>query len=224
MKHSDENIKKEICRVMKILHEDRLLTATGGNVSARAKNSEEIWITPRGAYKANLRPNDLVKVDLHGNIIEGKSSPSIEMQMHLQIYMGRPDVGGIIHSHPPFTMALSSCDIAIDLPISVSAVYRLPKIPIVNFAMPGSKELAELVSNEIKDADVVVLRNHGLITVGSTLSEALYRAQILEENSKIILIVKLMAHVLGKDPITIPDAYARSIRELSLRRREEQRR
>jgi len=184
---------------MRILHEDRILTATGGNVSARLPGSNEVWITPSGVYKAELNPNQLIKIDLEGNIIEGPLKPSIETKMHLMIYKKRPDVNGIVHCHPPFSNALAICRIPIQ-PVTVTAI-RYTKLRIVRYATPGSNELAELVADAISDTDVVLLSNHGLITVGRKLSDALYLAQCLEETAKVILAI----HVLNRTPILIPE-------------------
>ncbi len=208
----EEWIKEEICKVVRTLHEERLITATGGNVSARPIGSNEFWITPSGLYKAELRPEDLVKVDLRGEVVEGALRPSVEVLMHAMIYDRRDDVNGVIHCHPPFIIALTACSAPIE-PICVTAV-RFLNVPIVRFEMPGSKALAELVAEASMNSDVVLLQNHGLVTMGPTLKEALNLAQSIEEVAKVVLAVR----ALGVKPIVIPDEYVKLLERYLLRR------
>ncbi|RLE61855.1 MAG: class II aldolase/adducin family protein [Thermoprotei archaeon] len=177
---SEKELKREIIRVMKVLYKRELISALGGNVSARMPNSKEIWITPSGIFKGDLHEEDLVKIDLEGNIIEGFMRPSIEWPLHVAIYKKRPDVNAVVHAHNPVTTGLAIAGIELE-PITVEAVITLRKVPIVPYAYPGTDELAELVAKHIEGARALVLQNHGVIGVGYNLVEAETIVETLEE-------------------------------------------
>ncbi len=198
---SEDELKEEICRVMKSLYERGLISALGGNVSARVPGSKDFWITPSGVFKGAVTPDDLVKLDLEGNYLEGFLRPSIEWPMHAAIYRVRPDVNAIIHAHNPYTLGLALAGIGLK-PVSVEAVMVLRKVEIVPFAFPGTDKLAQLVEEHIaKGARALVLQNHGVVAVGANLVEAEAVAETLEE----VAIAQYVALSLGKEPPTIPE-------------------
>ena len=198
---SEDELKKEICRVMKALYQRGLVSALGGNVSARMPGAKEFWITPSGVFKGAVEPKDLVKLDLRGNIIDGRLRPSIEWPTHAAVYRVRPDVNAIVHAHNPFTLGLALAGIGIK-PISVEAVMMLGKVEIVPFAFPGTNELAKLVEKYAQSgARALILQNHGVLAMASNLVEAEAVAEVLEEVS----IAQYVAMSLGKEPLTIPE-------------------
>ena len=92
---TEEEIKEDICSTMKRLFDRGLISALGGNISARIPGKKEFWITPSGVFKGQLEPNDLVKLDLDGNVLEGYLRPSIEWIVHATIYKHREDINAI---------------------------------------------------------------------------------------------------------------------------------
>jgi len=199
--YTEDELKEEICRVMKALYNRGLISALGGNVSARLPGANEFWITPSGVFKGELSPDDLVKLDLDCNVVEGLLRPSIESPVHAAIYKVRPDVNAIVHAHNPFTLGLALAGIPIK-PITVEEVMVLRKVEIVPFAFPGTEKLAELVKEAIsKGARALILQNHGIIAVGSNLVEAEAVAETLEEVS----IAQFVCYALGKEPPLIPE-------------------
>jgi len=199
---SEEEIRREIIRVMRELYRRGLISALGGNVSARLPGSNEVWITPSGVFKGDLHEDDLVKIDLEGNVIEGFLKPSVEWPLHVKIYQVRPDVNAVVHAHNPVTTGLALAGIA-PMPITVEAVFTLRKVPIVPYAFPGTKELAELVGEHIKGgARALILQNHGVIGVGYNLVEAEAIVETLEEVS----LTMLAAMIAGqRKPPLIPE-------------------
>ena len=95
---SEDEIKDEIIRISKVLYERQMITALGGNISGRIPGSNEFWITPSQVFKGALKPDDLVKLNLEGELIEGVYKPSMEWIFHAAIYKVRPDVNGIVHA------------------------------------------------------------------------------------------------------------------------------
>lgn len=199
---SEERLKEDICKVMRNLFERGLISALGGNVSARVPGSSEFWITPSGIFKGELTPDDLIKVDLDGNIIEGFGRPSVETPMHAAIYKVRPDVNAIVHAHNPFTLGLALAGIGLK-PITVEAVMVLRKVEIVPFAFPGTEQLAKLAAEKAATtgARALILQNHGVVALGSNLYDAEAVAETLEE----VAIAQFVAMALGKEPPVIPE-------------------
>ena len=198
---SEEDLKKEIIRVMRALYERGLVSALGGNVSARLPGASEFWITPSGVFKGALTEDDLVKVDLDGNVVEGFLRPSTETPFHAAIYKVRPDVNAVVHAHNPITLGLALAGVNIK-PISVEAVMTLRKVEVVPFAFPGTDQLAKLVAEAaLKGARAIILMNHGVIGMGANLLEAEAVVETLEE----VATAQFVAMALGKEPPTIPE-------------------
>lgn len=198
---SEEEIKREIIRVIKVLYERGMITALGGNVSARLPGRNEFWITPSQVFKGALTVEDIVKVDLDGNLIEGYLKPSIETPMHAAIYKVRPEVNAVVHAHNPYTLGIALAGIPI-LPITDEAVILLRKVEVVPFGFPGTDKLANYVSEALKKgAKAIILQNHGVVGIGYNLLEAEAIVELMEAISKIIF----MCYVLGKKPPLIPE-------------------
>jgi L-fuculose-phosphate aldolase len=187
----EEEIKAEICNVMKNLYEKNLVASLGGNVSARLPGKEYFWITPTTKFKAGLKPEDLLKVSVNGELIEGKLRPSSETKFHAAIYSVRNDVNAVVHAHNPISTALASLGIEIK-PITVNAVLTLGKLKVLEYETPGSKELAEKIRANVGNSNVLILGNHGVVGLGKDLAEAANFVEMLEEVSKINLIAFLL--------------------------------
>ncbi|MCX8167549.1 MAG: class II aldolase/adducin family protein [Ignisphaera sp.] len=197
----EEQIKNDICKVMRNLFNRGLISALGGNVSARIPNSKEFWITPSGIFKGELTLDDLVKLDLEGNVVEGFGRPSIEWPVHAAIYRVRPDVNAVVHAHNPVTLGLALAGISLR-PITVEAVMVLRRIEVVPFAFPGTDQLAKLVAEKAAlGTRALILQNHGIIAMGANLYEAEAVAETLEE----VAMAQFVAMVLGREPPVIPE-------------------
>ncbi|MEM3381378.1 MAG: class II aldolase/adducin family protein, partial [Candidatus Bathyarchaeia archaeon] len=132
METEESTLKRQIVRSMKILHRRGLMTGVGGNASARVEGSDEIWITPSGVYKPELKPSDLVKIDLDGRVVEGILKPSMEWHFHTAIYRRRADINAVLHTHSPFTTGLALADLKLR-PITLEAATILADVPILPF-------------------------------------------------------------------------------------------
>ncbi|MEM1560251.1 MAG: class II aldolase/adducin family protein [Ignisphaera sp.] len=197
----EEQIKNDICKVMRNLFSRGLVSALGGNVSARIPNSKEFWITPSGIYKGELVPDDLIKLDLDGNIVDGFGRPSIEWPIHAAIYRVRQDVNAVVHAHNPVTLGLALAGIGLK-PITVEAVMVLRRIEIVPFAFPGTDQLAKLVAEKAAlGTRALILQNHGIIAMGANLYEAEAVAETLEE----VAMAQFVSMALGREPPVIPE-------------------
>jgi L-fuculose-phosphate aldolase len=191
-----KGISKKIVKASRELHNHGLVKGTSGNISARIPGTDTFLIKPSGVCMEFLEPEELVLVDLQGNKIRGKSNVSMETPIHAAIYRARKDVQAVVHTHAPTATAFGIAKTEI-LPLQIELFMLLPNgVPVIPFETPGSKALAEAVQKKIADYDAVILENHGIVTVGSTIEAACSLNEMVEEGAK----VQLMAMTLvGRD-------------------------
>jgi len=198
---TEDEIKNEIVRISRVLYDRQLITALGGNISGRVPGSNEFWITPSQVFKGALKPDDLVKLNLDGELIEGVYKPSMEWISHAAIYKVRPDVNGIVHAHNPAVLGLTLAGKEIKTTITDEAVLVLRKIEKVPFKLPGTKELADQVAKAAATgARALILENHGVIGLGTNLLEAEAIVELIEA----IATIEFICYALGKEPKEIP--------------------
>ena len=175
---------KEIIDVGKDIYDKGLVSGKSGNISARFKgeNGDIIGITPTLKSLSNLVEEDIILVDLDGNVLTN-GKPSSEVNMHLEIYKKRPDVNGIVHTHSPYATGFSFSNKRIKR-LEGFGEIKNPFLPYIEYQKPGSDELAMKASEGIGDDDVLVLKKHGVICVGESLKEAKSLAVFIEESAK----------------------------------------
>ncbi|MBS7607064.1 MAG: class II aldolase/adducin family protein [Candidatus Bathyarchaeia archaeon] len=206
---SEEELKEEICKTMRRLFNRGLVSALGGNISARLPGSSEFWITPSGVFKGELEPEDLVKVDLDGRVLEGFLRPSVETPFHAMIYRRRADVNAVVHSHNPVTTGLALAGIEIK-PVTIEAAVVLRRVRVVPWAFPGTDALANLIGEHIEGARALVLMNHGVVGVGSNLLEAETIVETLEE----VATAQFVASIFKRELPLIPEEDMELIKRL----------
>lgn len=139
---------------------------------------DEILITPSGVNKGLISGDDLVKMDMDGNVISG-GKPSIEHKFHIDIYKENPETNAVIHCHPLYCLALAVKGEDIKSCLTPEGVLLLDQVPTVRYETPGSQELVDAVM-EYADAPAMLMAKHGAITQGRTLEEAFNRMEELE--------------------------------------------
>ena len=177
----------EVVEICKKLHHQGCLAATDGNVSFRHR--DRYFITPSGVAKTGIQPTDLAEIDSDGNIVSG--NPSSERFMHLAIYHHCPDAGAVVHAHPPHAIALSIARPDLTwLPEGAMSelILAVGKIPVVPYARPGSRDLADSLLPYLPDQRVMILARHGVICWGDNLEEAYYGVERVEHAAKVLAI------------------------------------
>lgn len=192
----NENIlRREIVQIGKRMFDREFVAANDGNISVRLSETL-ILITPTGVSKGFMEPQEMIKVDLDsGKVLQGGAKPSSEMAMHLAIYKCRPDVHAIVHAHPPTATGFAVAGIDFDAIALPEAVIGLGRIALTDYATPGTSEVPEAVKQKIMCSDVLLLANHGALSVGKNLTEAYYRMESLEQVAKITLTARLLGNV-----------------------------
>ena len=203
-----EDIRCEIISIVDELYDGGLITPKGGNVSARVPGAEELWITPTQLYKGGLSEETLIRVNMKGRKLEGRDRPSVELPMHLQVYKTREDVGAVIHTHAPMAIVVGLFDEPVP-PITIEGI-PLGQVPVVPFLLSGTKEQSQAIVDGLGDGAAVLLRNHGLMTVGKDLREATSRAQIVEFAARTVVLCRL----LGGEPVVIPEKLAEFLKKV----------
>lgn len=200
-----EAVKEELWKLHLMLPKEGLVTWTSGNVSARDPESGLIVIKPSGIMYEHLRPKDHVVLDLEGDIIEGKLKPSSDTASHLYIYRQRPDVNGIVHTHSPYATAFAAVGKPIPVYITAHADEFGQAIPCAGFALIGGEEIGQQVVDHIGTCAAVLLKNHGVFTIGKDAKSAVKAAVMVEDIAKTVH----LALQLGQPDAIPADAVAK---------------
>lgn len=179
-------LRHEIINVGKRLYQKNLVASNDGNISCRLSENE-ILITPTGVCKGDMSEDQLLKVDLDGNILSGYLKATSEMKMHLIVYNMRSDIKAIVHAHPQKATAFAVAGLCLDKITLPEAVFALGKIALVEYGTPSTHEIPDAVKKYIRTADTLLLANHGALTVGKTPMEAYFNMETLEHFAAISL-------------------------------------
>lgn len=193
--------RQQLLDVVNELYQYHIITATGGNVSVRCDdNPDECWITPGSTFKGDLRPELMVRIRMDGERLDADApKPSSEWPFHTQTLLKQPGAMAVIHAHAPYATILANTGIPF-LPISTEAAFfgEIQRIP---FTMPGTDELAELVSEALKAEPVVLMENHGIVVRGKSLRRACDTVQMIERTAEVIV---GCYQATGKPPKVLP--------------------
>jgi len=182
--------RKGVARFMRRLYACGLTTTSGGNISLRI-SEELIAITPYATDKGRMRWKEVGVMTLLGENLTPELKPSIEAEMHLSIYRKKKEVAAIIHAHPVFASSFTAMKLKINTNLTAEATAILGNPLIVPYALMGTKELAEIVSENIQKADILLLENHGILTTGISLLQAFDKIEVLESAAKMTLITEV---------------------------------
>lgn len=196
-------LRQEIIEVGRLMYDKDLIVGVDGNISARL-GDDRLLITPSGLPKGQLRPEQLLIVDLDGvpvrylNPQSHSLKPTSELPMHLEVYRQRPDVRAIVHAHPPLSVALSIAGIPMSLAMLPEVILVLGRIPTAPYSLPSSEENATAIRTLISNHDAIILERHGSLTVGDSPMQAFIRLESVEQNARILFI---LAQLGGGDPL-----------------------
>ena len=178
--------RDQITEIISRIYRAGMTTTSGGNISIRDANGD-VWVTPSAIDKGSLKPTDILCVHPDGSVA-GPHKPSSELPFHLAIYAARPDLGAIVHAHPP---ALVSFSIVRDYP-DTNVIPQAKKVcgPIgyAKYELPGSQALGDKIAEEfIKGFNAVILENHGTVVGGTNLQDAFERFETFEFVARILI-------------------------------------
>ena len=174
-------LKDDLVRLHAELPRHDLVVWTGGNVSARDPESGLVVIKPSGVRYDDLTVDTLVVLDLDGRIVEGTHKPSSDTASHLYIYRHRADVNGVVHTHSRYATAFAAVGRSIPVYLTAQADEFGGEIPCAGFAFIGDEAIGALVVETIGRSPAVLLKNHGVFTVGPSASAAVKTAVMTED-------------------------------------------
>ncbi|HEX9372205.1 MAG TPA: L-ribulose-5-phosphate 4-epimerase, partial [Roseiflexaceae bacterium] len=181
-----EQLKEQVWKLHLELPKNGLVKWTGGNVSARDPESGLVVIKPSGVLYEDLRPEDHVVVSLDGKIVEGQLKPSSDTASHLYIYRNRPDVNGVVHTHSAYATAFAALGKPIPVYLTAIADEFGGPIPCAGFALIGGEEIGQQVVAHIGSSPAVLLKNHGVFTVGASVTTAVKAAVMVEDVARAV--------------------------------------
>lgn len=158
-----------------------LVVWTSGNVSARDPDSGLVAIKPSGVRFENLTAESIVVLDIDGNAVDGTHRPSSDTASHLFIYRHRPDVNGIVHTHSRYATAFAAVGRPIPVYLTAHADEFGGEIPCAGFAPIGDEGIGKLVVDSIGSSPAILLKNHGVFTVGPDATAAVKAAVMTED-------------------------------------------
>ena len=205
-----EQIKEELLSLHMELPRYQLVVWTGGNVSARDPETGLVVIKPSGVRYEQLHPDHMVVVDLEGRVVEGGLKPSSDTASHLYIYRHRPDVGGVVHTHSPYATAFAALGKPIPVVLTAIADEFGRAIPCAGFALIGDEAIGKLVVDGIGACSAVLLKNHGVFTIGKDAEAAVKAAVMTEDNARTVWLamqIGIPEEIPAEDVARLHDRY-----------------
>ena len=206
--HKLERLREEICRLHMVLPKYNLVTWTSGNVSGRDPETGYVVIKPSGIHYEDLKPEHMVVLTLDGQVVEGKLKYSSDTTSHLYVYRHRPDVFGVVHTHSAYATAFAAVGQSISVYLTAIADEFGCTIPCGGFALIGSEAIGKEVVDNIGASPAILLKNHGVFTVGPTPEAAVKAAVMVEDVARTVWIAKQLG-----EPQVIPDETVRKLRQ-----------
>ena len=181
-----EKLKEQLVELHLELPRNNLVAWTGGNVSARDAETGLVVIKASGIRYEEMRPEHMVVVDLDGKMIEGDYKPSSDVHSHLYIYKHRPEVGGVVHTHSAYATAFAAVNKPIPVVLTAIADEFGGPIPCGGFALIGDDAIGKVVVESIGKSPAVLLKNHGVFTIGKDAKSAVKAAVMTEDNARTV--------------------------------------
>jgi L-fuculose-phosphate aldolase len=213
--------RKDIVEIAKRLYQTGYIRGSDGNLSIRLSD-EKILITPSRAAKGFMQLEDMVVVNLEGQLLKGNLRPSAETAFHLTAYKERPDISSVIHAHPPMAVAFTVAKMDIPLGVLPELEVLFPGgVPVVPYETPGTQALAEKISPVIREHDIAVLAHHGTIAVGEDVFDAWMKTEHLEACMEILFLAESLggSHKLPEEKLVELEEIRRRVLEAKTRRR-----
>jgi L-ribulose-5-phosphate 4-epimerase len=199
------SLRRELWLLHLELPKNNLVSWTGGNVSGRDAKTGYVVIKPSGLRYEQLRPEHMVVVDLQGKVIEGTLKPSSDTASHLYIYRRRPDVHGVVHTHSPYATAFAALGRPIPVYLTAQGDEMGGPIPCAGFALIGGEEIGKQVVENIGQSPAVLLKHHGVFTIGPSAEAAVKAAVMVEDIARTVW----LALQLGRPDEIPPDVVAK---------------
>lgn len=202
--NDDTQLRSAIVEVGRRLWTRGFVASNDGNISVRLPG-DRLLMTPTSVSKGFMDPEMMVITDMEGRLLSGAPGrkASSEILMHLTAYRHRPDVGAVVHAHPPLATGFAVAGIPLDRAVLAEVVTTLGSIPIAAYGTPSTPELSAAVEPYVKKHDGMLLANHGALALGADLFAAYYKMETIEHFARISLVARMLGreHLLSGDEV-----------------------
>ena len=210
-----QQIREEIAACARRLEQLGLINLFEGNISVCVDRT--IFITPSQQDKSQMTAEQILTLDMDGNLLEPSDyRPSSEWKMHREIYRLRPDAGAVVHHHGPFASAFAMAGKELDASQMPEALVLLGNIPVTDYGRPSTEDVYKDFCQYFCDErhDVLLLGNHGLVSVGADLQLACARAEEGEKVAKVFWLTRALGGFRPLPPgeSALLAAYAQGLR------------
>lgn len=191
-----EETRKQVIDAGISMLDSKMVVGTWGNISARVIGENYIAITPSGVDYDNITPEGIVILDMDGNVVDGNMKPSIEFNLHLEVYRTRDDVNAVVHTHSTYCTALAIARKPI--PAAAEDLVQIVggDVRVSEYFLPGSVELAKAAVKALEGRNAVLLANHGCLVAGRDLKESMKIAGVLEKSAQATILAQIMGGVV----------------------------
>jgi len=203
-----DQLREEVCRLNLELPRNNLVAWTSGNVSGRDPETGMVVIKPSGVPYDELTPDNMVVVDLDGKVIEGQLRPSSDTFAHVYVYRHRPEIHGVVHTHSTFATAWAAVGKPIPAVLTAISDEFGGPIPVGAYAKIGGDEIGKEIIRSIGSSPAILMKNHGVFTIGKTPGEAVKAAVMVEDVARTVF----YAMQLGQPDEIPPDEVERAHR------------
>ena len=188
-------LRHEVWRANLALPKNNLVVWTGGNVSGRDPQTNLVVIKPSGVLFEDLTPENMVVVDLEGKRVEGELGASTDTDSHVYVYKRRPDVFGIVHTHSNYATAFAAVGKSIPACLTAIADEFGGPVPCSDYARIGGEAIGEEILRSIGSSVAVLMRQHGVFTIGKTVEKALKAAVMVEDVARTVWLAMQIGQV-----------------------------
>ncbi len=181
---SREAARNEVLTYARRMLSDRLVSFTAGNISRRVDGEPDlVALTPSSLPYDTMQPEDICLVDLRGEVVDGRRRPSSELPLHTRAYARRPELGAIVHTHSPASMAMAAMGMTLP-PILIGLVAAVGgDVVTAAYARTGTAAMADRTEEALRDRGACFLRHHGVLAIGRTLAYAYNGAAVVEASA-----------------------------------------
>ncbi len=207
-----QSLREQVYETAKQMVVDNLAYGAQGNVSAVDRESGLVAITPTAIPYAKMKVEDIVVIDLEGNLVDTRWRPTSETPMHLIFYQKRADVGAVVHTHAPYATLFGVIHEPIPVLLTEAATCLGAPVPVAPYCRPGTPELAQTVLEKMGAGVAVLLAQHGLLSVGTDLGQAYDTAMAAETSARLMIMIRSM----NAKANPLPDGEVEFMRDLYL--------
>lgn len=178
-------LKKEIVHASQTAFDQKLFAGTSGNLSVYIKEQNKVIITPSCVRYETMTIDDLVVIDLDGNVLEGYNVPSSEWRMHCAIYKNKEDVSAVFHTHSPYATSFAVVNKTIPTILIEMVPFLGGAVEVAKFARPGTEDVGLEALKVLEGKGGCLLASHGVLTIGDSIGQSYIRAEYVEDAAKI---------------------------------------